>query len=88
MRRLYVLVRSDLTKSQQAVQSAHAVAQFMVENPLHEWKNSYLIMLRSKNLHAWVPEADTVWREPDINNEITSLAFYEGGDRFKDLRLL
>ena len=88
MRRLYALVRSDLSRSQQAVQAAHAVAQFLVDNPSHEWRNSYLIMLRCKGIKNWIREADTIWREPDLNNEITAIACYGKGERFADLRLV
>jgi len=58
MKRLYVLTRNDLgdiykkddnvtlfDPSYQAVQGAHAVAQFMIEHPNNEWKNGYLIFL-------------------------------------------
>jgi len=58
MKRLYILTRNDLGNvykkddnvtlfdpSYQAVQGAHAVAQFMMEHPDNEWKNGYLIFL-------------------------------------------
>ena len=45
MKRLYVLTRNDLGLVYQAVQGAHAVAQFVLDHPNHEWKNGYLIFL-------------------------------------------
>lgn len=45
MKRLYVLTRKDLGLAYQAVQGAHAVAQFCIDYPDHEWNNGYLIFL-------------------------------------------
>ena len=33
MKRLYVIVREDISTSQQAVQAGHAVVQWMLEDP-------------------------------------------------------
>lgn len=64
MKRLYVLTRSDLGISYQAVQGAHAVAQFMIDYPEHEWKNGYLIFLQVEDeleLEIW-------WGELNLKN--------------------
>ena len=87
MKRLYVLTRSDLGLPYQAVQGAHAVAQFMLDNPDSEWKNGYLIFLSVDNeseLDHWEWKIQTKrdtkvsrFREPDINNELTAIAVYQ-----------
>lgn len=43
--RLYVIVRSNITRSQQAIQAGHAVAKFVKEFP-NLWGNRTLLYLR------------------------------------------
>jgi len=45
MNRLYILIRSDLSVSYQAVQAGHVVAQYVLDYPESQWKNDYLIYL-------------------------------------------
>ena len=104
--RLYVLTRKDLSESlslsYQAVQGAHAVAQFAIENPADNrvWNNNYLIFLEVDNLEhlqfwEWkLDQLDVVmskWYEPDLNNELTAIAVYPA-DRnngiFSSLKLM
>lgn len=90
--RLYVLVRDDLpSKSQQAVQAGHALAQFGLEHKHHfsEWNNNFLIYLKIDSeekllqLHKELKEDDykamSLFKEPDLNNSVTALAVYGPG---------
>lgn len=53
--KLYVLVRKDLSKSQQAVQAGHAVAEFLLRGPSTFWGNGTLVYLGTRN------ETDLKW---------------------------
>ena len=94
--RLYVLVREDLGPSYAAVQAGHGMAQYMLEFP-DVWRNHTLVYLRvkdEKHLLEWrdklivkgIPYA--IFREPDIDNQATSLACVDDGKLFKSLQLL
>ena len=94
MKKLYVIIRKDLAPSYQAVQAGHAVAEWILKNPTQaqEWGNGYLIYVAVDSLEAleyWYwklsKEADncTGFREPDINNELTSIACFSDGKPFK-----
>ena len=81
MKRLYILTRNDLQNvykrddnielfdpSYQAVQGAHAVAQFVLDYPDNEWKNGFLIFLAVEDegeLEEW-------WGELNYQNEMKS----------------
>lgn len=105
MKRLYVLTRNDLGLAYQAVQGAHAVAQFIYNYPDEEWKNGYLIFLAVEDkdeLEKWADKLlddnyyqpqnkrvpFVVFREPDLDNEMTALAAYSNGRKFKDLPIM
>jgi peptidyl-tRNA hydrolase len=88
---LYVITRSDLSLGYQAVQSMHALREFVQEHPEtdREWysKSNYLALLSVKNEHDLVvllhKAASTglrvsVFREPDVGNEITAIALEPG----------
>jgi len=96
MKRLYVLVRTDLTGSSSAVQAGHAVAQFMIEHPT-EWNNSYLIYLGVDSkieLDKWAYKLynrgrQSRFKEPDLDNEVTAIAVSGVEQKFfKKLKLL
>ena len=86
--KLYVLVRKDLSPGQQAVQSGHAVAEYLQQ---HEtpWDNGILVYLGVKNLlqlEKWEnflkseEVAYSKFYEPDIDQE-TSLSFVYDSER-------
>jgi len=62
-----------------------------------EWNNHTLIYLKVKDqdqIKFWIDvleireEKCTIFREPDLNNEITAIASYGDGKIFKGLSLL
>ena len=78
----YVLVRTDLTAAQQMVQAAHAAYEAGSKYGTHE-RNGSLVMCAVSDEEALqqaisrleygdIPHV--VWREPDLGNEITSVA--------------
>lgn len=105
MKRLYVLTRKDLGLAYQAVQGAHAVAQFCLDYPDHEWNNGYLIFLEVEDkgeLHEWLGELEyrndfkaepqkvpfSIFKESDLDNELTAIAAYTNGTKFKKIPIM
>ena len=95
--KLYVLVRKDLSKSQQAVQSGHAVAEWLLRDPSPQWGNGTLVYLGVKDerdLHKWMEKLEKrkksfiKFKEPDIGNQVTAIASLSDGREFKGLELL
>lgn len=84
--KMYIIIRDDLSKSQQAVQGGHALATFMLSYPdlAQEWGNHTIVYLKTNYemlqvLKKTLPLADinlAHFCEPDINNELTALAAY------------
>ena len=93
--RLYILVSEDLAPIYGAVQGGHAIAQWMLEHSDNlYWKNETVVYLscnveKMKYLLEW--DDISIFREPDLNNKLTSIAVV-GNPRnermFKKLRLL
>ena len=86
--KLRVVSRRELTLGTQALQSGHAAIDFQYQYPNigSEWQNksNYLVFLTVANeqeLYKLIDKADskginyTVFREPDIHNQITAVAF-------------
>jgi peptidyl-tRNA hydrolase len=82
-----VICRKDLSIGIQAVQSGHAAIQFQYEHPelAKNWytNSNYLIFLSTEDensLKELIQKANSqnikisIFREPDINNEITAIA--------------
>lgn len=89
--KLYVITRKDLDPGYQGVQSLHALQEFVMQHPIinKEWysKSNYLGWLAVKDegeLVRLIEKADqqgiafSVFREPDIDNEITAIALEPG----------
>ena len=95
-----MLVRKDLSKSQQAIQGGHAVAEYLLRGCLSSWDNGTLVYLAAhdeEDLKSWGEVFDVMgagwvgFREPDKNNELTAIAALLDKDKQKavsDLRLL
>lgn len=90
--KLYVLVRGDLSKSQQAVQACHAVAEFMLSSKLELWCNETIVLLKVKDMTDLLIWRERIrakrqlfceFREPDIGNEATAIAAH--GDELPEL---
>lgn len=95
MNRLYVLIRKDLSFSQQAVQAGHVVAEFCLNRT--SWKNEILIYLGVNDLNEmnkiiWKLNYKSIqwigFYEPDLNNELTSIAILNNDNFFKKMNLL
>ena len=95
-KKLYIITDPNLSPSQRAVQSAHAVAQFQIEHPLAPWCNGILVLLTpdidrsfySRNKDQAIMDCftrwyvggfdfQTIWKEEDLDNAITSIAILD-----------
>ena len=94
-KRLYIIVRKDLSESYRAVQAGHAVAEWILHD--QSWKNETLIYLgveNEKDLLRWVDKLNFKnikyigFNEPDINNELTAIATVCNDKIFNKLNLL
>lgn len=91
MQKLYVVVRGDLKPGLMLAQSCHAAVGFRHEHEdvAKQWieESNYIVVLSVKNedeLYSLICKAKTlnikvsIFREPDINNEITAIALAPG----------
>ena len=95
--KMFVIVRKDLSTSQQAVQAGHALAEHLLHGPFSRWQNGTLIYLGVKSLNQLENikrkfEAEDIphkeFREPDLNNELTAIATDRETQHTKRLNLL
>lgn len=96
--KLFVLTRADLSRSQQAVQSGHAVAEFMFcKGETTAWRNGILVYLRvadESSLREWIEvfhKNNLPWidfKEEDLDGALTAVAVTGADSLVKDLQLL
>lgn len=92
--RLYLIVDCYLSKSQKAVQAAHAAAQYVMDHPNMEWKNGTIVILDHHDLKKFESELIennidySKFIEPYWNNKLTALAAYGIMELTKDLPLI
>jgi hypothetical protein len=95
---MYVLVRKDLSNSYRDVQAIHAVVQYALEytEEFKKWDNGYIVMLGVRNLidlRQWVSKLQknkvlfSVFKEPDLDFQETSISCYNSGTVFKNLKI-
>ena len=91
------MVRTDLSVSQQAVQAGHAVAEVVLRGQQGDWDNGTLVYLRAdseEDLEKQMFQLErknipfSIFREPDIGNQITAIAAIDEGRAFKNKKLL
>lgn len=94
--KLYVVVRSDMSKAQQAVQGGHALAELLLRKKIG-WTNGTLVYLGVKDekalkkLFKKVPTRNKqAFLEPFWDNSMTAFAAYgrDVSDFLKKLPLL
>ncbi len=101
--KLYVFVRSDMSRSQMAVQAGHAVASWCRREahrcPDTDWSwgngdilgGSTLVYLRAtpEILESFLTDERAVpFREPDMANEVTAVAILAPPGSFPGFRLV
>ena len=94
MQRLYVLNSKNLPLPYRAVMAGHAVAEYMLQKGQTNWKNEYLIYLDVDDIQYWKEYLDFTkvenvpFYEPDLNNQLVSIAVLGNGKLFKNLKLM
>jgi hypothetical protein len=94
--KMYVVVRSDMSKAQQAVQGGHALAELLLRKKMG-WTNGTLVYLgvkdekKLKALYKKVPTRNKAkFLEPFWDNSMTAFAAYgrDVSEFLKELPLL
>ena len=89
--KLYVVVDETLSKSQQAVQAGHALAEYLLTHPHYKrgWLNGTLVYLKAGSFqlrtlrllsNSWVG-----FYEPDLDNQLTAVAGLDKEGKSKSL---
>lgn len=97
--KMYVLNRLDLSPRYRSVQAGHALSKYSLEQPeiFREWNNHSLIYVAVQNLielREWVEKLQnkgmifSVFTEPDLDDQPTAIACYNGSGIFHGLRLV
>ena len=96
--KLYVITRTDLTQSQQAVQAGHALAEYLLmSEDTNEWGNGTLVYLKVKDEEELISlqkalecgKVDhTLFREPDFGWQLTAMASLGSNKHFERMSLL
>ena len=84
-----IIVRNDLTNGQQLAQSVHSATEFAHKhtNLFNDWMTSsqYVVSLSADNEQhlkevltklEWFGANVVTFREPDMDNQLTSIAYY------------
>lgn len=98
--RIYTITRKDITFGQKVVQSNHASNQYLIDHSPHlegKWNNGSIICLElgsEKSLKRWIKKLEnmdikfSIFREPDMNHEITAISALHQGDIFYGIPLI
>jgi len=96
MKRLYVIIRKDLSAAQQAVQAGHAIEEWMRDWYPQNKSDGTLIYLVAEleemhDLMSHLCEEGyevSAFYEPDIGNQMTAIACLATKGTFKNLEML
>ena len=98
--RIYTITRKDISFGQKIVQSNHASTQYLIDHSPHtkgKWNNGSIICLElgnEKSLKRWIKKledndiAHSIFREPDMDNEITAISALSCGEIFHGIPLI
>lgn len=95
MERLHIVIDEELPTVYGCVQGGHAVAEWMIKNPTDSkrWNNDYLIYLKG-DINKLKYKLDlynidyTEFKEPDLNNQTTSIAMLGNSKFIKNLKTI
>lgn len=94
MQKLYVVVRNDISLPYQGVQGGHALAQWLIENPLQTWNNEFLIYLQVEDINKFIFKLElknikySMFKEPDFENKITAVCLQTEDNMMDKLKLM